>query len=370
MNKNKLISIVAGTRPNLMKIAPIIRAIEKNNFFDYRLVFTQQHKLKSMSQVFFRDLSIPNSSKTLKSKGKTQLQIFSNIIKEFESDCIKNNPSCIIVVGDVDTTLACSLVAKKLNIYLVHIEAGLRSNDFDMPEEMNRIITDSISDIFFVTEPTGVLNLIREGHDKKKIHYVGNVMIDNLYYQINKLNRKITNKFPTNSLKKKLKKYAVLTLHRPSNVDKKNSLMKICKALNKISKTLPIIFPVHPRTMKNIDKYNITFDKNIFMTQPLSYMEFLNLWKDSEIVLTDSGGLQEETSALGVKCITLRENTERPITIEKGTNILAGVDENNIYKVFNQKIKIDNKFKKIPLWDGKASKRIIEKLYDTKNKLG
>lgn len=370
MNKNKLITIVAGTRPNLIKIAPLIRAIEKNNFFNYRLIYTQQHKLKSMSQVFFRDLGIPNSSKTLKSKGKTQLQIFSNIIKEFESDCIKNNPSCIIVVGDVDTTLACSLVARKLNIYLAHVEAGLRSNDLKMPEEINRIITDSIADIFFVTEKSGFFNLIKEGHDKKKIHYVGNVMIDNLFYQKKKLVKQVINEFPTNKLKKNLKNYAVLTLHRPSNVDKKSSLIKITKAINKISKILPIIFPVHPRTKNNIKKYHIKFDKNIFLTRPLPYMEFLNLWKDSKIVLTDSGGLQEETSALGIKCLTIRENTERPITIDQGTNTLAGVEGPEIYKVFNKIIKMNIEHNKIPLWDGKASKRIIKKLYEAKNKLG
>ena len=370
MIKKKLVTIVAGTRPNLIKVAPLIRAIKKNKSFRYRLVYTQQHKLKSMSQIFFKDLGIPKASNIFKLKSKTQLQTFSNIVKEFEIDCLNQKPNCIIVVGDVDTTLACSLVAKKLNIYLAHVEAGLRSNDYNMPEEINRIITDSISDIFFVTEQSGVLNLIKEGHDKKKIHYVGNVMIDNLYYQKNKLSKKIKNKFTTDRLKKKLIKYAVLTMHRPSNVDKKNSLIKISKALNKISKTIPIIFPIHPRTKKNIDKYNIIFDKNIFITKPLSYMEFLNLWKDSELVITDSGGLQEETSALGVKCITIRENTERPITIQKGTNTLAGVDENNIYRVFNQKFKMNNKFKKIPLWDGNASDRIIEKLNATKNKLG
>lgn len=369
MIKKKLLTVVAGTRPNLIKVAPLIRAIKKNKFFRYRLVYTQQHKLKSMSQVFFKDLGIPKSSTTFNLKGKTQLQNFSNIIKEFELDCLKHNPHCIIVVGDVDTTLACSLVANKLKIYLAHIEAGLRSNDLDMPEEINRIITDSISDIFFSTEQSGVLNLIKEGHDKKKIHYVGNVMIDNLYYQKNKLRKIITDKYPTNKLKKRLKKYAVLTLHRPSNVDKKNSLAQISKALNKISNTLPIIFPVHPRTKKNIDKYNIIFDKNIFLTKPLPYMEFLNLWKDSEIVLTDSGGLQEETSALGVKCITIRENTERPITISHGTNTLAGTNELKIYKEFKKKIKMNINKKKIPLWDGSASKRIIKKLYETKNKM-
>lgn len=370
MKKKKLITIVAGTRPNLIKVAPLIRAIKKYKSFQYRLVYTKQHKLKSMSHVFFKDLGIPKSSNTFQIKGKSQLQTFSNIVKEFELDCLKHKPHCVIVVGDVDTTLASSLVAKKLNIFLAHVEAGLRSGDLKMPEEINRIITDNVSDIFFVTEQSGITNLIKEGHDKKKIHYVGNVMIDNLYYQIRKLNRKNSINYPTNTLKKKLEKYAVLTLHRPSNVDEKDSFVQIIKALNKISKILPIIFPVHPRTKKSIDKHNLFFDKNIFLTKPLPYMEFLNLWKDSEIVLTDSGGLQEETSALGIKCITIRNNTERPITILQGTNTLAGVTEDNIFKAFDQKIKMKRNQKKIRLWDGNASKRIIKKLYETKNKLG
>ena len=362
--KKKLLTIVAGTRPNLVKIAPLIRAIQSKNFFDYRLVYTQQHKLKSMSQIFFKDLKIPRPSKILKSSGKTQLQTFSNIIKEFEKDCIKYNPNCIIVVGDVNTTLACSIVARKLNIFLAHVEAGLRSNDLEMPEEINRILTDSISDIFFVTEQSGIFNLIKEGHKKNKIHYVGNVMIDNLFQQKRNLIHAKNNDCATNKLKKKLKRYAILTLHRPANVDKKNSLNEIFKAINKISKSLPIIFPVHPRTKKSIEKFGIFVSKNIYLTKPLPYIEFLNLWKDSEIVMTDSGGLQEETSALGIKCITIRTNTERPITIEQGTNSLAGTQSKNIYKIFNQKISSKTKFKKIPLWDGKSSIRIIKKLHE------
>ena len=253
---------------------------------------------------------------------------------------------------------------------MAHVEAGLRSNDLKMPEEINRIITDSIADIFFVTEKSAIANLVKEGHNKKKIHYVGNVMIDNLFYQKEKLNKIMIKNFLTNKLKNRLKKYAVLTLHRPSNVDSKKSLMNIKKALVKISTTLPIIFPVHPRTKKNIEKFNIDFGKNIFLINPLPYMEFLNLWMDSEIVLTDSGGLQEETSALGVKCLTIRENTERPITIEEGTNTLAGTNKENIYKLFQIKIKENiTRFNTIFLWDGKSSERIIKKIYEERNKL-
>ncbi len=370
MIKKKLLTVVAGTRPNLIKIAPLIRAINSQNFFDLRVVYTQQHKSRIMSKVFFEELGIPLNSKILKYKGKTQLQTLSNIMMEFELDCIQFPPSCVIVVGDVDSTLACALVAKKLNIYLAHVEAGLRSNDFKMPEEINRIATDAISDIFFITEKSAYYNLIKEGHNKNKIHNVGNVMIDNLYFQKKKLNHFMINKLYTTKLKKKYKSsYAVLTLHRPSNVDNKKTLNNIIKVLNKISKKIPIIFPVHPRTKKNIDKFKINFNKNILKIKPLSYMEFLNLWRDSSIVITDSGGLQEETSALGIKCLTIRENTERPITIEKGTNILAGINEVKILKSFRKKMNEVSRYKRIPLWDGKSSERIIKKLYQERKKM-
>jgi len=360
----KLITLVVGARPNFMKIAPIVRAIENSkNEIRYRLVHTGQHQDKRMNEVFFQDLGIPSPDIYLKGSGTTHAEQTARIMVEFEKDCEKYKPSMVLVVGDVNSTLACSIAAKKLNIKLVHVEAGLRSGDREMPEEINRIIVDSISDLLFVTEFSGVENLLREGHSAKSIHYVGNVMIDNLFYQNKKLNTGLDYKFPSTSLKEKLGKYAVLTLHRPSNVDDKKTLEGIIMAVNKISDDLPIIFPVHPRTMSNIKTLGIKLSVNVHMVKPMPYLDFLNVWKDSEIVLTDSGGLQEETTALGVKCITIRKNTERPITVSEGTNVLAGVECKNVVEVFRRSI--SNKgcqINKIELWDGCSASRIVRLL--------
>ena len=327
----KTISLVVGARPNFMKIAPILRELDKaSNELTYRLIHTGQHNSSEMNEVFFSDLGIPEPDVYLNGSGGTHAEQTARIMIDFEADCVNFKPDVVLVVGDVNSTLACAMVSKKLCIKLVHVEAGLRSGDYEMPEEINRVVTDSISDLFFVTEPSGVENLLHEGHDKDIIHYVGNVMIDNLIYQLTKLNTMDPSKFITNTLKNTLDTFGVVTLHRPSNVDNLEKLSDIMKAINKISNKLPIIFPVHPRTKKNLDKLNFELSPNIFMTPSLPYMEFLNLWMDAEVVLTDSGGLQEETTALGIPCITLRENTERPITVEKGTNRVVGTKYNNI----------------------------------------
>jgi UDP-N-acetylglucosamine 2-epimerase (non-hydrolysing) len=363
MNK-KLISLVVGARPNFMKIAPLVRALENvTKDFIYRIIHTGQHNHSEMNEVFFAELGIPSPDIYLKGSGGSHAEQTAKIMIEFERECIKFRPDIVLVVGDINSTLACAIVAKKLHIKLVHVEAGLRSGDQKMPEEINRILTDSISDLFFVTEQSGLSNLLSEGHDLKNIHFVGNVMIDNLIYQKEKLNNLSKDYFSSSKLKNKLKKYAVLTLHRPSNVDNLEIFSEIIKSLNEISISLPIIFPVHPRTRKSIDKFKLSFNENIFLTKPLSYLEFLNLWKDAEVVLTDSGGLQEETSALGISCITIRNNTERPITIEKGTNTLAGNNPNEIINVFNRVISTrNNKINQIEMWDGNAAKRIVEVL--------
>ena len=357
----KLISLVVGTRPNFMKIAPIIRAIERSkDYFSYRLVHTNQHSDKEMNAVFFNELGIPKPDVYLKGDGVTHAEQTAKIMVGFEQDCINHKPDIVLVVGDVNSTVACAIAAKKLHIQLVHVEAGLRSNDREMPEEINRLIVDSISDLLFVTEPSGVENLLREGHSMKSVHYVGNVMIDNLFYQNKKLNMGINHKFASTSLKEKLGKYAVLTLHRPSNVDDKKTLEGIVKAVNKISDDLPIIFPVHPRTMNSIKGFNIKLGANVYMVKPMPYLEFLNIWKDSEVVLTDSGGLQEEASALGVRCVTIRENTERPITVLEGTNTLSGVESKNIETAFKKSIESEEGASvEIKFWDGQASERII-----------
>jgi UDP-N-acetylglucosamine 2-epimerase (non-hydrolysing) len=362
----KLISLVVGARPNFMKIAPLVRALENvTKDFIYRIIHTGQHNSSEMNDVFFSDLGIPEPHVYLKGSGGTHAEQTARIMIDFEADCVKYKPDIVLVVGDVNSTLACAIVSKKLCIKLVHVEAGLRSGDHEMPEEINRMVTDSIADLFFVTEPAGVDNLLREGHDKNSIHYVGNVMIDNLSYQVTKLNKMDPSIFMTNKLKNTLGSYGVLTLHRPSNVDNLEKLSQIIKAINKISDKLSIIFPIHPRTKKNLEQFNIEFSSNIFLIPSLPYMEFLNIWRDAEVVLTDSGGLQEETTALGVPCITLRENTERPITVEKGTNRVVGTKYSNIIANVDDVLSQSFHKKNIPkYWDGNASKRIIKVLLE------
>jgi UDP-N-acetylglucosamine 2-epimerase (non-hydrolysing) len=277
----------------------------------------------------------------------------------FEELCQEEKPDLVIVVGDVNSTLACSVVAKKLLIEVAHVEAGLRSFDLTMPEEINRMVTDSISDYFFVTEESGVMNLVREGKPKDRIHFVGNVMIDNLLYQAGKLENDDGKGFSTLELKNGKKDYVFLTLHRPSNVDSKECFEEIAGALNHIAGERPIFFPVHPRTRKMMDEFNIELSDNISLLPPLGFKESLFLWKDSKLVMTDSGGLQEETTALGVPCVTLRENTERPITIEMGTNILAGTKKETILSAYRKSIeRSGNKFTVPPKWDGRAAERI------------
>jgi UDP-N-acetylglucosamine 2-epimerase (non-hydrolysing) len=277
--------------------------------------------------------------------------------------CEDEKPDIVVVVGDVNSTLACSVVAKKLLIDVAHVEAGLRSFDFTMPEEINRIVTDSISDYFFVTEKSGIENLLNEGKPEDNIHFVGNVMIDNLLYHAERLKNEGLSKFSTCDLKRKLNQYIFLTLHRPSNVDSQETFVEIADALNEISAQVPIIFTVHPRTKKMLGTFDIKLDANIRLLEPLGFRESLFLWKDAIMVMTDSGGLQEETTALGVPCITLRDNTERPVTVEIGTNTLAGNKKADILKCFRKIMKNGKSEAAIPpKWDGRAAERIVEVL--------
>ena len=354
----KLVTIVAGTRPNFMKVSPLIRSFRKySTKLNFRIVNTSQHKLYEMNKVFFDDLNIPKPNNVLKIKPSTNISNIANIMKSFEKDCLKSNPNLVMVVGDVDSTLACSLTARKLNIPIAHVESGLRSHDLSMPEEINRILTDRISDYCFATEEDAVNQLILEGKNKKSIFLSGDVMIDNLFYQLNKIkNLSLESDF----LKQKNPNYAILTLHRPSNVDNEKNLVKIMNIINELSKKLVIFFPIHPRTKNKLKKIKIKFNKNVKIIKPLSYNNFLGLLKDSEIVLTDSGGLQIETSALGIPCITLRENTERPMTLEKGTNNLVGLNKGKIIKVFNNKKNSFKTKRSFKVWDGKSADRIIK----------
>lgn len=362
MSKPKAkIAIIAGARPNFMKIAPIIRELQLHqDLFEWRLVHTGQHYDRQMSDVFFDELGIPKPDYHLDVGSGSHAEQTAKIMLRFEEVCAKEPPHLVLVVGDVNSTLACSIVAKKLNIAVAHVEAGLRSGDMSMPEEVNRIVTDSISDYFFVTEPEGVQNLTKEGHAQDKIHFVGHVMVDNLYHQLALLQQIDPQQYQTNKLKKQLGRYGVLTLHRPANVDDQRNLREIFSAINEISLELPIVFPIHPRTDARIKEFGIELSPNIIKSTSLPYMEFLNLWKDAAVVLTDSGGLQEETTALGVPCVTIRENTERPITATQGTNVLAGTKHDGIVKAARMQLSTNSKVGHKPdLWDGDAAKRIV-----------
>lgn len=357
----KLIYLVAGARPNFMKIAPIVRALDKHpERFIYRIIHTGQHYDREMSDIFFEELGIPQPNHHLECGGGSHAEQTAKIMVAFEKVCQLKAPDCVMVVGDVNSTLACSIVAKKLQIPVAHVEAGLRSGDMSMPEEINRLVTDSISDWYFCTEPSGVENLLKEGKPQARIFHVGHVMVDNLLHQCGKLDIFNKTDFESETIKRIYGQYAVVTLHRPSNVDDPKTFAELISALNNIAKRLPLIFPLHPRTWSNLKKFGLMLDSNILTTKPLSYMDFLNLWKDAAFVMTDSGGLQEETTALGLPCLTLRHNTERPITLEEGTNVLVGNDPELIAAEADRILDGLGKSGRRPeLWDGHAAERIV-----------
>lgn len=392
-----------------MKIAPIIDAIVKNNNsfkkkIEYFLVHTGQHYDEKMSKLFFEELEIPAPNIDLEVGSASHAVQTAEIMKRFEGVCVEKKPSHVLVVGDVNSTIACALVATKLGIKVIHVEAGLRSFDRDMPEEINRVLTDSISDILFITEESAKENLVKEGISEDKIYFVGNVMIDTLVKhrekakQSNILDKlsliKSNNTVNTSSAtseKNAIVPYSVLTLHRPSNVDEKESLKNILEAISVIDKEMPIIFPIHPRTVNKVVEFNLDqyFNWNFYDSpiasfstsqpsiihrtitpiSPLGYLDFLKLMSDARMVLTDSGGIQEETTILGVPCVTMRQNTERPVTITHGTNILAGVNREGIIKSALKQVdkfygygKEHLSMTAPPLWDGRAAERIVEVL--------
>ena len=364
----KILSVV-GARPNFMKVVPIIRAAKKYKNITHILVHTGQHYDHVMSGSFFKDLGIPRPNINLGIGSGSHAAQTGRIMIEFEKVLLTYQPDVVLVVGDVNSTLACSIVTVKLRIPLAHVEAGLRSRDRDMPEEINRLVTDCVADILFTTSPDANLNLEKEGLPKTRIFFVGNVMIDTLFNNINRAEKsKILSKL---SLYKK--HYALMTLHRPSNVDSAKTLASILSAVKMIQNKIKIVFPVHPRTLKNIKhfmpKESLQSMKNLLLINPLGYHDFLKLMKNAKFVMTDSGGIQEETTALGVPCLTLRENTERPITVTHGTNILVGMNKNLLIKeslkILNGKSK---KGQRPKYWDGRASLRIIQKLISLKQK--
>lgn len=359
------IYLVAGARPNFMKIAPIVRAFQAQQALSFKIIHTGQHYDRDMNEVFFEELGIPQPDVFMAAGGGSHAQQTAKIMVGFEELCMAERPDAVLVVGDVNSTLACSIVAKKLNIPVAHVEAGLRSGDMSMPEEINRLVTDSISDWFFVTEPAALEHLKREGKPDSAVHYVGHVMVDNVLFQADKLAGADTSGFDTAAFKAARldarQRYGVVTLHRPSNVDDAESFARIGGALREISNELPLIFPVHPRTRANLEKFGIDLGPNVTLAGPQAYMAFLNLWKDAAVVLTDSGGLQEETTALGVPCVTIRENTERPVTVDEGSNVLAGTDPEKIMAEARKVLRGEGKTGRRPhLWDGKAAERIVE----------
>jgi UDP-N-acetylglucosamine 2-epimerase (non-hydrolysing) len=354
------IHLIAGARPNFMKIAPIVRALEADVRLEYRIVHTGQHHDREMNEVFFEELGIPQPHVRLGVGGGTHAEQTARIMLAYEALCRAEPPAAALVVGDVNSTLACSIVAKKLHVPVAHVEAGLRSGDRAMPEEINRLVTDAISDWFFVTEPSGVEHLMREGKPPERIFEVGHVMVDNLLFQVARLAGMDASRLGTEAFKRRHARYGVVTLHRPSNVDSPQALARMAQALRGVAEHLPLAFPVHPRTRANIEKFGVSFGPDVELMAPQGYMAFLHLWKDAALVLTDSGGLQEETTALGVPCVTLRENTERPITVEQGTNVLAGTDPQEIGAATRSAPAGRPRRRRRPaLWDGRAAERIV-----------
>ena len=354
------ITIIAGARPNFIKIAPIIKAIEKKQTegetLSYRLVHTGQHYDKNLSDTFFEELNIPHPNVNLEVKSGSQAEQTGAIMIAFEKELIQNPCDLVLVVGDVNSTMACAIVAKKQNIKVAHVEAGIRSGDWAMPEEINRIVTDSITDYFFTTSTSASENLLKCGVNSTNVHFVGNVMIDTLYQNLERIS-------PPDFWKKQnleTGNYIILTLHRPSNVDEEQSLKLLLKGIDKMVGDKKIIFPIHPRTKAILGETNLNL-KNFLFVEPQGYLNFMFLIKNSFAVITDSGGISEETTVLEIPCFTMRTSTERPETIAIGTNILVGISIENLEKIYD-KFLIDGKRKAgIPeLWDGKASERIID----------
>jgi len=382
MSDNLKWLVVAGARPNFMKIAPLIKEIKRYNGHGPSikpiLVHTGQHYDERMSKVFFDDLGLPKPYIDLGVGSASHAVQAAKIMIEFEKVCIETRPDLVIVVGDVNSTLACSIVAVKLGIKVAHIEAGLRSFDRSMPEEINRIVTDSISDYLFTTCEDANNNLKREGVPEDKIYFVGNLMVDTLLSHKEKAHQ--SRILECLNLKNGLdvKEYALLTLHRPSNVDVRETFLSIIEAIHELSKSIPIYFPAHLRTQRQIKAcrlenyfHNSAFPKDsggIALIDPLGYLDFIKLMANAKFVLSDSGGIQEETTILGVPCLTIRENTERPVTITEGTNTLVGISSTGIIAYAKDILHNERKTGHIPaLWDGNAAKRIVHILTTRSN---
>lgn len=369
------ITLIAGARPNFMKIAPIIHAIEKykrggslsDKVLNYRLVHTGQHYDAKMSETFFRELNIPEPDVNLNCGGGTQAEQTAAIMIAFEHELSDNPADLVVVVGDVTSTMACSIVAKKLNTRVAHVEAGIRSFDLSMPEEINRMVTDCLADYFFTTTELAGENLRKAGVEEERIFLVGNVMIDTLLANRSRFAKPVF----WDSLKLEKGQYIVMTLHRPANVDEEDHLKELLGSIMSASENLPVIFPVHPRTAKNIRKFyglneseqtDLPFS-NLHLIEPLGYLEFNYLVEHARAIITDSGGITEETTVMGIPCITLRNNTERPETVTMGTNELIGTDPSAIKPTLDKLFSGNWKEGRIPeLWDGNTAERIVNHL--------
>jgi UDP-N-acetylglucosamine 2-epimerase (non-hydrolysing) len=347
------LAVLAGARPNFMKVAPLMTAIAQANDFETILIHTGQHYDDSMSGSFLRDLKIPPPDYHLQVGSGSHAQQTAEIMRRLEPVLLERTVDGVIVVGDVNSTLAGALVAAKLGIPVIHAEAGLRSFDRTMPEEINRVVTDSISDLLLVTEESGRYNLLREGKSEDQISMVGNLMVDSLQLHLETaLQSKVKDRLGLTA-----ERFGLVTLHRPANVDDGNKLAGIVAALGEISTELPLYWPVHPRTRARLENPNITLASEIRLLEPLGYFDFLNVQATSAAIFTDSGGIQEESTVLGVPCFTIRENTERPATIDCGTNRLAGTTRESILRSWRESKGTRPNCSIPPLWDGQAGPR-------------
>jgi UDP-N-acetylglucosamine 2-epimerase (non-hydrolysing) len=360
---------VVGARPNFMKVAPIVEAMKRREGeFMPLLLHTGQHYDEGMSEAFFRDLGLPKPDVYLGVGSGSHAAQTAAVMQSFEPVVLSEQPDWVVVVGDVNSTLACALVCVKLGIRVAHVEAGLRSRDRTMPEEINRLLTDQIADLLLTPSTDADRNLMAEGIPAERIRFVGNVMIDSLLSQMENARRSTVRE----DLALEGKAYATLTLHRPSNVDDRATFSRILDALEEISRRLPVIFPVHPRTRARIEEFDfagrIAQARNLRLVEPLGYLDFLRLYSGARLVLTDSGGIQEETTALSIPCLTLRENTERPVTVELGTNQLVGTDTARItraaFAALDAAPQAERKIVPPPLWDGHTAPRILDALIE------
>ncbi len=354
------IASVVGTRPNFMKIAPVAEALARHGLEHY-LVHTGQHYDKGMSELFFEQLGLPTPDVNLEVGSASNVQQIAAVMSKLEPVLRGVSPDLVVVVGDVNSTLAAALAAHELGIPVAHVEAGLRSFDRRMPEEINRMLTDAISDFLFTTEESAAINLNREGIASEKIHFVGNVMIDTLVKHKDRAARSNV----LSRLGVSRGAYAALTLHRPSNVDTEAGLQRVVALLRRLESRLPLVLPIHPRTRKNLQDRGLLQElesmPHVVITEPLGYLDFLALMVAAKFVLTDSGGIQEETTVLGVPCLTFRENTERPVTVTDGTNLLVSIEEAEIVEMVDAVLegRVEPNGRRPPLWDGAAAERIV-----------